>query len=162
MSEVKVSCATSTFWLSESWCLENPHTCTHLSIQLQRIFTMLHHYCCCEGSSLIYTLWDTMVCLHLNMQVCISLYWSPLQGDAQWWTSSYTEQRIEERQCLFMTLGRREEKLKAKGKSAEQRNRGDKVKKAFGKSEQIKQASKRKVEKKLGGMNMTHEAFTLT
>lgn len=63
-----------------------------------------------------------------------------------------------------MTLGRREEKLKAKGRSAEQRNGGDKVKKEFGKSEQIKQASKRKVEKKLGRMSMTqeHEAFTLT
>lgn len=38
------------------------------------------------------------------------------------------------------------------------------VKKEFGKSKQIKQASRTKVKKKLGGMSMTqeHEVFTLT
>lgn len=154
----------------ESWCLENPHTCTHLSIQLHRIFMMLHHCCCWEASSIICTLWDsvTMGCfhLHLNIQVCPSLYWSPLQGDAQWWASSYTEQHIEERQW-FLWLW--EEKRRSRRPKGEVLNNimgeiKSRVKKEFGKSKQIKQASKRKVEKKLGGMSMTqeHEVFTLT
>lgn len=53
-----------------------------------------------------------------------------------------------------MNLGSREEKLKAKGRSTEQSNRGDKEsgKKEFSKS---KQTNNRNDDKKMGEMSMT-------
>lgn len=124
-------------------------------------FQMPHRHHCCEASSIIIsTVWDsvTMVSFHVQIQVCTRLYWSPLQEDKQWWTSSYTELHS----AWYMNLGSREEKLKAKGRSPEQSNRGDKEssKKEFSKS---KQTNNRNDDKKMGEMSMTweHQVFML-
>lgn len=119
------------------------HTHAHFYPSNYRIFTTLHHCCCREASSIVYTLRDsaTLVCFHLNMQVCPSLYWSPLQGDAQWWTASYTEQRIKERQCVLWLWEEERRSWRPKG-GVLNKVMGEiksQAKKEFGKSKQIKQ-----------------------
>lgn len=111
-------------------------------------FQMPHRHHCYEASSIIIsTVWDsvTMVSFHVQIQVCTRLYWSPLQEDKRWWTSSYTELHSD----WYMNLGSREEKLKAKGRSPEQSNRGDKEssKKEFSKSKQTIEMMTRKWER---------------
>lgn len=80
-----------------------------------------------------------------NTGLYTSLLISPLQEDKQWWTSSYTELHS----AWYMNLGSREEKLKAKGRSPEQSNRGDKEssKKEFSKSKQTIEMMTRKWER---------------
>lgn len=121
-------------------------------------FKMLHHHHCCEASSIIYQ-YCVRLCHH-GMVPCayrglyMSLPVSPPGGRTM--VNILLHWAAHNDSAWNMNQGSREERVKAKGRSTEQSNGGDKEssKKEFSKS---KQASNRNDDKKMGEMSMTWE-----